>query len=55
MGSTLLFAGCLFLAYGPALIITLGIIVPRSYLFIFGTTRCVGPLGRAVAGRGEWT
>ena len=37
--SGLLFAGCLFLAYGPAFIIILSIIAPRSYLFILLTLR----------------
>ncbi len=49
MGS-LLFAGCLFLAYGPAMIILLGVIVPRSYLFIFCFLRCVRVKARARTG-----
>ena len=43
--TALLFAGCLFLAYGPAFIIMLSVIAPRSYLFILLTLRYPRALG----------
>lgn len=35
----LLFAGCLFLAYGPAVILLFGFVFSKSYLFITTLTR----------------
>lgn len=44
--AVLLFVGCLFLAYGPSLVILLGFIVQKSYLFIATITRCARGLSR---------